>query len=89
MTASFKKRLVAIEVKRKSQLPKTVSVIYDEDTADVEAGPTRFTLTRRADETPADFERRLKADAGRLGARMVAMTRQRFKELMAHLEEEY
>jgi hypothetical protein len=89
MTARFKRRLVAIEVKRKSQLPRTVSVIYDEDTADVEAGPARFTLTRPPGETPADFERRAKADAGRLGARMVAMTRQRFRELVAHLEEEY
>ncbi|HEY8213731.1 MAG TPA: hypothetical protein VIG36_06340 [Methylocystis sp.] len=89
MTASFEKRLVAIEVKRKSRLPKTVSVIFDEYTADVEAWPTRFTLTRQPGETHADFEQRAKADAGRLGARLIAMTRQRYKELMARVNEEY
>lgn len=89
MTASFEKRLVAIEAKRKSQLPKTVSVIYDADRADVEAWPTRFSLARKPDETPADFERRARADAGRLGARLVAMTRQRYNELMARVNEEY
>jgi hypothetical protein len=85
----FKSRLSRLEAARNIRFQgRRVGVIFDADEADIDAGSLRYKRTRDVDETPADFKRRIMAEAGKLGSKLIAMTREEFNEIAARLEEE-
>jgi S-adenosylmethionine hydrolase len=84
----FERRLCALEATRSIIFHgRDVLVIFDADEARIHAGAVRHERARISDETPDDFERRVAIEAGRFGSRLITMTRQKFDEIAARLEE--
>jgi len=85
----FERRLSRLEAAHNVRFQgRHVGVIFDADEADIDAGSLRYKRTRDVDETPADFKRRIMVEAGKLGSQLIAMTREKFNDIVARLEEE-
>jgi len=86
---SFEKRLSRLETAHNVRFQgRWVGVIFDTNVAHVHGGGVCYERPRLGDETPADFERRIIVEAGKLGSQLIAMTRQEFNEVAARLEKE-
>ncbi len=86
----FERRLSRLEAAHNMRFQsREVFVIYDDDEADIHPGSLRYKRMRDVDETPADFERRIMSEAGKLGSQLITMTRQEFNEIAAEIEKEF